>query len=84
MVEIPAVRARLTETTAETGRRLTRVLADRTGRAPDALEARVFTAAVLGAFREATVHWAEHGRTDDLVALLNRTLDTLRAGPSLP
>ncbi|MFE6461258.1 TetR/AcrR family transcriptional regulator [Streptomyces cinereoruber] len=84
MVEIPAVRTRLAETTAETGRRLTRVLADRTGRAPDALEVRVFTAAVLGAFREATVYWAERGRTDDLVALLDRTLDTLRGGPSLP
>ncbi|MFI9120185.1 TetR/AcrR family transcriptional regulator [Streptomyces bikiniensis] len=80
MVEIPAVRARLTET----GRRLTRVLADRTGRVPDALEVRVLTAAVLGAFRETTVYWAERGRTDDLVALLDRTLDTLGGGPPLP
>ncbi|MFF8374743.1 TetR/AcrR family transcriptional regulator [Streptomyces sp. NPDC015661] len=84
MVEIPAVRARLGETTAETGRRLARALADRTGRSPDDLEVRVFTAAVLGALREATVHWAEHGRTDDLVALLDRTIDILKGGPALP
>ncbi|WP_432060343.1 TetR/AcrR family transcriptional regulator [Streptomyces sp. S1] len=84
MVEIPAVRARLTDTTAETGRRLTRVLAARTGRAPDALEVRVFTAAVLGALRETTAYWAEHDRTTDLLPLLDRTLDTLKGGPALP
>ncbi|MFF9425732.1 TetR family transcriptional regulator [Streptomyces sp. NPDC014746] len=84
MVEIPAVRARLTETTAATGRRLARAIADRTGRCADDLEVRVFTAAVLGALREATVHWAEHGRGDDLVDLLNRTVDTLRTGLTAP
>ncbi|MFB6632863.1 TetR family transcriptional regulator [Streptomyces sp. NPDC056362] len=84
MVEIPAVRARLTETTAATGRRLARAIADRTGRGADDLEVRVFTAAVLGALREATVHWAEHGRGDDLVDLLNRTVDTLRTGLTAP
>ncbi|MER7945983.1 TetR family transcriptional regulator [Streptomyces sp. NPDC096079] len=84
MVEIPAVRARLGETTAATGRRLARAIADRTGRDADDLEVRVFTAAVLGALREATVHWAEHGRADDLVALLNRTVDTLKNGLTPP
>ncbi|MET8508858.1 TetR family transcriptional regulator [Streptomyces sp. NPDC004787] len=80
MVEIPAVRARLTETTARTGRLLSGALAERTGRSPGDLEVRVFTAAVLGALREATAHWAEHGRGDDLVSLLDRTVDTLKAG----
>ncbi|WP_093874326.1 TetR family transcriptional regulator [Streptomyces sp. TLI_105] len=86
MVEIPAVRARLTETTAVTGRRLARAIADRTGRDADDLEVRVFTAAALGALREATLYWAEHGGTDDLVALLDRTVGTLRGGltPSRP
>jgi AcrR family transcriptional regulator len=84
MAEIPAVRARLTETTAATGRRLARALADRTGRAADDLEVRVFTAAVLGALRETTLYWAEHGLTDDLVDLLDRTVDTLKTGPALP
>lgn len=80
MVEVPSVRARLTETTAETGRRLARALADRSGRDADDLEVRIFTAAALGALREATVYWAERGRTDDLLPLLDRTLDTLRNG----
>nr|WP_315986619.1 TetR family transcriptional regulator [Streptomyces sp. ms191] len=83
MVEIPAVRARLTETTAETAQMLARALAERTGRAADDLEVRVFTAAVLGALREATVFWAERGQADDLVPLLDRTVDTLRDGLSL-
>nr|WP_240495355.1 TetR family transcriptional regulator [Streptomyces showdoensis] len=83
MTEIPAIRARLTETTAESGRRLSRAVAERTGRDPDDLEVRVFTAAVLGALREATLHWAEHGQGDDLVPLLDRTVDTLKAGLTL-
>ncbi|WP_411977018.1 TetR family transcriptional regulator [Streptomyces solicathayae] len=84
MVEIPAVRARLTETTAETAQRLAGAIADRTGRDADDLEVRVFCAAVLGALREATVYWAEHGRDPrDLVPLLGRAVDTLKAGPAL-
>ncbi|WMX45316.1 TetR family transcriptional regulator [Streptomyces roseicoloratus] len=83
IVEIPAVRARLTETTARTGRLLGSGVAERTGRSPDDLEVRVFTAAVLGALREATVHWAEHGQGDDLVPLLDRTVDVLKAGLTL-
>ncbi|MFD7322330.1 TetR/AcrR family transcriptional regulator [Streptomyces sp. NPDC059875] len=83
MVEIPAVRARLTETAAETAQLLARALAERTGRDADDLEVRVFTAAVLGALREATVYWAERGQTDDLVPLLDRTVDTLKGGLSL-
>ncbi|KAA6219405.1 TetR family transcriptional regulator [Streptomyces filamentosus] len=84
MAGAPAVRARLADTTAETGRRLARALADRTGRAPDDLEFRVFTAAVLGALREATLHWAEHGLAEDLTVLLHRAVDTLSAGPARP
>lgn len=84
LVEVPAVRARLTETTAETGRRLAGALAERTGRATDDLEVRVFTAALLGALREATVFWAERGRRDDdLIPLLNRTVDALKGGLAL-
>ncbi|MFF9848942.1 acyl-CoA-like ligand-binding transcription factor [Streptomyces litmocidini] len=84
MAEIPAVRARLTETTAVTGRRLADAIADRTGRDADDLEVRVFTAAALGALREAAVYWAERDGADDLVALLDRAVDTLRGGPAPP
>ncbi|MET9803484.1 TetR family transcriptional regulator [Streptomyces sp. NPDC006368] len=83
MAEVPAVRARMSETMAETSQLLSRVLADRTGRAVDDLEVRVFTAAVMGALREVTIHWAERDRQDDLVALVDRAIDTLKGGPSL-
>lgn len=81
LVEVPAVRARMTETMAETSQLLSRVLADRTGRAADDLEIRVLTAAVMGALREATLYWAERDQKDDLVALVHRALDTLKGGP---
>ncbi|MFE0648856.1 TetR/AcrR family transcriptional regulator [Streptomyces sp. NPDC059534] len=84
MAEIPSVRARLTETTAATGRRLARAIADRTGRDALDLEVRIFTAAALGALREATVHWAENGHADDLPRLLDRAVDTLRNGLTAP
>ncbi|WP_425281811.1 TetR/AcrR family transcriptional regulator [Streptomyces ficellus] len=83
MVEVPAVRARMTETMAGTSRSLSRVLAARTGRGADDLEVRVFTAAVMGALREALIYWAERDQRDDLVALVHRTLDALRGGPVL-
>ncbi|MEV5656925.1 TetR family transcriptional regulator [Streptomyces sp. NPDC052291] len=80
MVEVPSVRARMTETMSDTARDLAQVLADRTGRAPDDLRVRVFVAAVLGALREATLHWAEHGQEGDLPTLVNEALDTLEGG----
>ncbi|MFJ1680144.1 TetR/AcrR family transcriptional regulator [Streptomyces sp. NPDC088251] len=83
MVEVPAVRARMTETLSDTARALARALADRGGRDPDDLEVRVFVAAVLAALREATLYWAEHGQAGDLVAVINRALDTLEGGPAL-
>ncbi|WP_443045523.1 TetR/AcrR family transcriptional regulator [Streptomyces sp. NBC_00259] len=83
MAEVPALRARMTETMAETSQSLARPLADRAGRDPDDLEVRVFAASVMGALREALLYWAEHDQQDDLVALVNRTLDTLKGGPGL-
>ncbi|MET9428848.1 TetR family transcriptional regulator [Streptomyces sp. NPDC003036] len=83
LVEVPAVRARMTETMAETSQLLSRVLADRTGRAADDLEVRVFTAAVMGALREVLLHWAERDQRDDLITLIDRAFDTLSGGPSL-
>jgi AcrR family transcriptional regulator len=79
LARVPAVRARMTEAMAESSRLLSQVLADRTGRAADDLEVRVFTAAVMGALREVTVHWAERDQQDDLVALVDRAFDTLAA-----
>lgn len=80
MVEVPAIRARMTETMSDTAKVLTQVLADRTGRSPDDLQIRVFIAAVLGALREVTLYWGEHGQKGDLVAMIDEALDTLGSG----
>ncbi|MEW2546005.1 TetR family transcriptional regulator [Streptomyces sp. NPDC047002] len=78
MVDVPSVRARLTEAMSATTRLLTAVLAERTGRDPAELELRVLVAAVLGALREALLHWGEHGFDDDLFALVDRAVAALR------
>ncbi|MFI9628673.1 TetR/AcrR family transcriptional regulator [Streptomyces sp. NPDC052042] len=83
LVEVPAVRARMTETMSDTARMLARVLAERSGRDADDLAVRVFVAAVLGALREVTLYWGEHGQKDDLTDLIDRALDTLEGGMTL-
>lgn len=80
MVEVPAIRARMTETMSDTAKLLAQVLAERTGRAAGDLKIRIFVAAVLGALREVTLYWAEQGQTGDLVAMVNEALDTLEGG----
>lgn len=83
ILEIPAVRARMTETMARTSLMLSRAVADRTGRRESDLEVLVFTASVLAALREVTIYWAEHGQKDDPAVLVDRALDTLRGGLAL-
>jgi hypothetical protein len=34
----------------------------------------------MAALREALIHWGERGQQDDLIALVNRTLDVLEGG----
>ncbi|WP_046500274.1 TetR/AcrR family transcriptional regulator [Streptomyces odonnellii] len=80
MVEVPAVRARMTETMSSTAKLFAEVLAERTGREPDDIEVRIFVAAVLGALREVTLYWGERGCRDDLLDLIHRALDGLTAG----
>ncbi|MFJ1930984.1 MULTISPECIES: TetR/AcrR family transcriptional regulator [unclassified Streptomyces] len=80
MVEVPAIRARMTETMSDTAKVLAQVLAERTGRSAGDLKIRIFVAAVLGALREVTLYWAEQGQTGDLVAMVNEALDTLEGG----
>ncbi|MFD4115614.1 TetR/AcrR family transcriptional regulator [Streptomyces niveus] len=83
MLEIPAVRARMTETMAETSLLLSRAVADRTGRDEGDLEVRVFTASVMAALREVTIYWAEHDQKENLAVLVDRALDSLEGGLSL-
>lgn len=80
MVEVPAIRARMTETMSDTAKILAKVLADRSGRSADDLQIRVFIAAVLGALREVTLYWGEHDLEGDLVAMINEALDALEGG----
>ncbi|MFD7864904.1 TetR family transcriptional regulator [Streptomyces sp. NPDC057682] len=80
MVEIPSIRARMTETMSDTARMLARVLADRTGRDADDLRVRIFVAAVLSALREVTLYWGEHGQQGDLLAMIDEALDALGNG----
>jgi AcrR family transcriptional regulator len=80
LVEVPAVRARMTEAMDITSGLLVHALADRTGRDHDDLDVRVFTAAVLGALREVMLYWAARDHQDDLVELVDRALTTMRGG----
>ncbi|WP_267243103.1 TetR/AcrR family transcriptional regulator [Streptomyces sp. PR69] len=83
LAEVPAVRARMAESMSQAGRRLAPVIAERTGRDPADLQARVFTSAALSALQETAVYWAERGCRDDPAALLDRALDTLGRGLTL-
>lgn len=80
MVEVPAVRARMTETMSVSAKLLGEVLAERTGRTADDLELRIFIAAMLSVLREVTLYWGEHGNQDDLRLLAHRALDSLADG----
>ncbi len=81
--DVPTIRARMFEHTAETSRLLTRVLSERTGRRVDDLELRVVTGAMLGALTEAMVLWAERGMHGSLREPVGRALDVLERGLTL-
>ncbi|MFF0060390.1 TetR/AcrR family transcriptional regulator [Streptomyces sp. NPDC005279] len=83
MVEVPAVRARMTETMTTAAELLVHALADRTGRDRDDLDVRIFTAAVLGALREVVLYWAARDHQDALIVLVDRALTTIKGGLTL-
>ncbi|MBC9717680.1 TetR family transcriptional regulator [Streptomyces sp. TRM66268-LWL] len=80
LVEVPALRARMLDSMTETTRLLAEPLAIRVGRAADDLEIRVFTAAFLSALLQTSLWWGERDCQDDLVELLNRTVDLFGSG----
>ncbi|MBW8701213.1 HTH-type transcriptional repressor Bm3R1 [Streptomyces sp. MBT84] len=82
MVEVPAVRARMSESMSVTGQMMCRVVAERTGRAPGDLEVRVYCMGLVGALMEASRYWAEHGQQGDIAEYAERTLDVLEHGLS--
>ncbi|MFF7792234.1 TetR family transcriptional regulator [Streptomyces sp. NPDC007991] len=79
-VEVPAVRARMTENMAATGRLLRQALAERSGLDPDSLELRVFARSVMGGLMEVSHYWAETGHRDDIRELVDRALEVLEHG----
>lgn len=77
MYEVPAIRARISESTRTTGRVLAEVLAQRCGRPIDDLEMRVLTAIVLSAFHEALMYWVEGDLRGDFIQLVERALNVV-------
>ncbi|MFJ4622659.1 TetR/AcrR family transcriptional regulator [Streptomyces sp. NPDC088812] len=80
MVEVPAVRSRMMESMSVTGRLLCTAIGERTGRAPDSLEVRVYAMALIGGLMETSLYWAEKGHQDDFTSLVDRTLLVLQHG----
>ncbi|MFE5817990.1 TetR/AcrR family transcriptional regulator [Streptomyces sp. NPDC056479] len=80
MVQVPAVRSRMLESMSVTGRMLGDAIAERTGRARDSFEVRVFTMSLIGGLVEITLYWAENDFEDDLHDLLDRALDVIEHG----
>ncbi|HEY1094232.1 MAG TPA: TetR family transcriptional regulator [Glycomyces sp.] len=81
---VPALRARQVQQTTATEALLARMVAERTGRAPDELEVRHFTALIVTSWTVAISAWAEtDGGKDDLAATMDRCLAHLEAGAPL-
>jgi hypothetical protein len=81
---VPALRARQVQQTTATEALLARMVAERTGRAPDELEIRHFTALIVTSWTVAISAWAEtDGGKDELAAMLDRCLAHLEAGAPL-
>ncbi|MDJ1134573.1 TetR/AcrR family transcriptional regulator [Streptomyces iconiensis] len=84
--EVPALRGRMSEHSADTAQVLMNALSERTGRAVDDLELRIVTAAMLGALTEAMFSWVDSGMSgdlEDLRALVARALGVLERGLTL-
>ncbi|MDR6975689.1 AcrR family transcriptional regulator [Streptomyces sp. 3330] len=82
MVQVPAVRSRMTESMSVLGRMLGTAIGERSGRAPDSLEVRVYTMSLLGGLMQTALYWGEHGHEGDFGALLDRAMDVLEHGLS--
>ncbi|WP_055485713.1 TetR/AcrR family transcriptional regulator [Streptomyces sp. WMMB 322] len=81
VLEVPALRARMTEQMSQTVRMLAEALAGRTGRDADTLELRVCTGALVGAMSEAMFFWAGSDEPEeDLFAVVERALRVVERG----
>jgi AcrR family transcriptional regulator len=80
LVQVPAVRSRMLESMSVTGRMLAEAVAERRGLDRNSLEARVYTMSLIGGLSEISLYWAENDFKDDLLDLLDRTLDVIEHG----
>jgi len=80
VLDVPALRARMTEHMSVTGRFLASALSERTGLAEDSLELRVCTGALLGAMVEAMWYWGESDRDEDVIGIVDRALSLVERG----
>jgi AcrR family transcriptional regulator len=82
ILAVPALRARQLQQAVATIDLLIGMIAERTGRSPQDLEVRHFTAVVVASWSAAVLAWAE-ADDGDLLELLDRCLDHLEAGVPL-
>ncbi|MFF5482481.1 TetR/AcrR family transcriptional regulator [Streptomyces sp. NPDC012935] len=80
LVQVPSVRSRMLESMSVTGRMLGEAIAERTGRARDSFEVRVFTMSLIGGLTEVSVYWAENDFENDFHDLVDRALDVIEHG----
>ena len=80
LVQVPAVRSRMLASMSVTGRMLAEAVAERGGLDGDSLEARVYTMSLIGGLAEISLYWAENDFKDDLLDLLDRSLDVIEHG----
>jgi AcrR family transcriptional regulator len=79
-LSVPALRARMIDGFTGNLDMLTGAIAERTGRAPDDPNVRIFVGALVGAMLVAIISWAEAGATDNLGEVLDRALAYLEDG----
>jgi AcrR family transcriptional regulator len=80
MATVPAVRSRMVENLAVTGRQIAEAVSTRTGLDRDSLEVRVFMMSLVGGLAEITLYWAENDFRDDPTDLVDRALAVLEHG----
>lgn len=78
--DVPALRARMAENMAASGRFLASALSRRTGLDEGSLELRVCTGALLGALAEAMFYWSDNGQRDDILGIVDRALSVVESG----
>ncbi|MGP4005518.1 TetR/AcrR family transcriptional regulator [Streptomyces sp. 4N124] len=80
LVQVPAVRSRMIESMSITAELLRRVIAERTGRAADDLEVRVYAMSLIGGLTQVSQYWAENDFEDELEDLVDRAMDVFAHG----